>query len=95
MLRVAHKLNPLAWEARSGRHRQLLPRHHHFDDRRARVREGRPQALLELTRALDAHAVQPDRAGHLREARVVEVGAEVDDADGLHLELDEGQAPRC
>ena len=40
---------------------------------------------------LDPRAVHAERLGHLGEVGVGEVGAEGDEAGGLHLELDEAE----
>jgi hypothetical protein len=48
---------------------------------------------LELVRSLHRGAEETDRSGDCREVGVVELGREVHDARGLHLQLHEREGP--
>ena len=91
-MRVAYRVKPLTWSERDlGRDRQLLPGGDDVDQRRAVVGERRAQRVLELAGFSTRTPCSPTARATSAKFGVVELGAEVDEAGGLHLQLDEGQ----
>jgi hypothetical protein len=67
MVRVAWRVNPLSLlEGELRRHRQLLTGGDDVDHRRAIVAERVAERSIQFIRALNPHAMQPDRARGVR-----------------------------
>lgn len=85
-------LNPTAWLQRDRRREgkfQALDDDIH--QRRPIVGERSLERAFQVARALDAETTDAHRTRDVSEARVREVRAVVQEADGFHLELDERQ----
>lgn len=85
-------LNPAAWLQRDRRRQgkfQALDDDIH--QRRPIVGERSLERAFQVARALDAETTDIHRTRDVSEARVREVRAVVQEADGFHLELDERQ----
>jgi hypothetical protein len=73
------------------RHREFLPGDGDFDQRRSIVLERLRQHWTHLIRRIGCQSQESRCLGHFREVRVVQVGAEVEEAGSLHFEFNKSQ----
>src|SRR5208283_5990170 len=74
-----------------GRHGKLGAVYDRIDENRSVVRKSSGDPVRHLGRIFEADAANADRLGHRGKVRIDELGAEVEEAGGFLLELDEAE----
>src|SRR3984957_3028242 len=75
-----------------GRHGEFGSIHHRIDQNRAVVRERGSDSGIDIAGLFEADSPHTDGFGHVREIRILEIRADVDETGGFLLEFDESES---